>query len=46
MVCAGGRAGARRSRGGAEEEEGEKDPGTDLRFFGNSGVYMKNKISH
>jgi hypothetical protein len=27
MVCAGGRAGARRSRGGAEEEEGEKNQG-------------------
>jgi hypothetical protein len=40
MACAGDKSEAGKSRGCAEEEEGEKEPGTDLQIFGNSGVYL------
>jgi hypothetical protein len=40
MACAGDRGEAGKNRGGAEEEEGEKKPGTDLQNLESSGVYL------
>jgi hypothetical protein len=40
MACAGDRGEAGKNRGGVEEEEGEKKPGTDLQNLESSGVYL------
>jgi hypothetical protein len=40
MACTSDRGEAEEGRGGAEEEEGEKKPGTILQNFESSGVYL------